>query len=139
MSTSIKIYLLALLFPLAAAPAVFAAEAGGKPEKADVIVTYAQPSGAFTPIWVAHDTGLFKKYGLNSRLQLLTPQVSAQAVISEEADFYTDEIFDLRSADNSPTSMRKNFPTPRAPMPRSSTTTRLSMRSAGRAFSRRWE
>jgi hypothetical protein len=26
---------------------------GGKPEKPDVIVTYAQPSGAFTPIWVA--------------------------------------------------------------------------------------
>lgn len=28
----------------------FAADAGGKPEKTDVIVTYAQPSGAFTPI-----------------------------------------------------------------------------------------
>ena len=68
----------------------FAAEVGGKPEKTDVIVTYAQPSGAFTPIWVAHDAGLFKKYGLNATLQLLTPQVSAQAVVSEEADFYTD-------------------------------------------------
>jgi hypothetical protein len=32
----------------------FAAEVGGKPEKPDVIVTYAQPSGVFTPIWVAH-------------------------------------------------------------------------------------
>jgi NitT/TauT family transport system substrate-binding protein len=90
MSASIKVCLLALLFPLASAAAVFAADAGGKPEKTDVIVTYAQPSGAFTPIWVAHDAGLFKKYGLNSTLQLLTPQVSAQAVISEEADFYTD-------------------------------------------------
>src|SRR6478735_11020008 len=68
----------------------FAAEVGGKPEKPDVIVTYAQPSGAFTPIWVAYEAGLFKKYGLNANLQLLTPQVSAQAVISEEADFYTD-------------------------------------------------
>ena len=68
----------------------FAAEVGGKPEKTDVIVTYAQPSGAFTPIWVAYDAGLFKKYGLNATLQLLTPQVSAQAVVSEEADFYTD-------------------------------------------------
>lgn len=68
----------------------FAADAGGKPEKADVVVTYAQPSGAFTPIWVAYEAGLFKKYGLNANLQLLTPQVSAQAVISEEADFYTD-------------------------------------------------
>lgn len=68
----------------------FAADAGGKPEKTDVIVTYAQPSGAFAPIWVAYEAGLFKKYGLNANLQLLTPQVSAQAVISDEADFYTD-------------------------------------------------
>lgn len=68
----------------------FAAEPGGKPEKADVVVTYAQPSGAFTPIWVAHEAGLFKKYGLNASLRLLTPQVSAQAVIAEEADFYTN-------------------------------------------------
>src|SRR5207253_6222499 len=67
-----------------------AAEVGGKPEKTDVVVTYAQASGAFTPIWVANDAGLFKKYGLNARIQLLNPQVSAQAVISGEADFYTD-------------------------------------------------
>jgi NitT/TauT family transport system substrate-binding protein len=68
----------------------FAAEVGGKPEKSDIIVTYAQPSGAFAPIWVAYEAGLFRKYGLNATLQLLTPQVSAQAVVSEEADFYTD-------------------------------------------------
>lgn len=71
-------------------PLAFAAEVGGRPEKPDVIVTYAQPSGAFTPIWVAYEAGLFKKHGLNATLQLLTPQVSAQAVVSEEADFYTD-------------------------------------------------
>ncbi|HUC97258.1 MAG TPA: hypothetical protein VMR88_02200, partial [Candidatus Polarisedimenticolaceae bacterium] len=64
----------------------FGAVVGGKPEKNDVVVTYAQPSGAFTPIWVAYEAGLFKKHGLNASLQLLTPQVSAQAVISEEAD-----------------------------------------------------
>ena len=75
---------------LVAVHGLFAAEIGGKPEKLDVVVTYAQPSGAFTPIWVAHEAGLFKKYGLNATLQLLTPQVSAQAVVSEEADFYTD-------------------------------------------------
>jgi NitT/TauT family transport system substrate-binding protein len=71
------------------APA-FAADIGGKPEKSDVVVSYAQPSGAFTPIWVAYEAGLFKNHGLNANLQLLTPQVSAQAVISEEVDFYTD-------------------------------------------------
>src|SRR5947207_14192849 len=69
----------------------FAADVGGKPEKPDVIVTYAQPSGAFTPIWVAYEAGLFKKYGLNATLQLLTPQVSGQAVVSEYADCYTDD------------------------------------------------
>jgi len=68
----------------------FAAEVGGKPEKSDVVVTYAQPSGAFTPIWVAYEAGLFKKHGLAANLQLLNPQVSAQAVISGEADFYTN-------------------------------------------------
>ena len=46
-----------------------AAEVGGKPEKTDVVVTYAQPSGAFTPIWVAYKAGLFKKYSLNANLQ----------------------------------------------------------------------
>jgi len=76
---------------LATSSAAFGATGdGGKPEKSDVVVTYAQPSGAFTPIWVAFEAGLFKKHGLNAKLQLLTPQVSAQSVISGEADFYTD-------------------------------------------------
>ena len=75
---------------LIAPPSFAAEEVGGKPEKSDVVVTYAQPSGAFTPIWVAYEAGLFKKYGLNAKLQLLNPQVSAQAVVSEEVDFYTD-------------------------------------------------
>jgi NitT/TauT family transport system substrate-binding protein len=86
----IKWLAMGMYLALALPQITFAAEGGGKPEKADVVVTYAQPSGAFTPIWVAYEAGLFKKYGLNATLQLLTPQVSAQAVISEEADFYTD-------------------------------------------------
>lgn len=67
-----------------------ASEVGGKPEKSDVIVTYVQPSGVFTPIYVAYEGGIFKKYGLNAHLQLSNPQVSAQAVVSGEADFYTE-------------------------------------------------
>lgn len=67
-----------------------ASEVGGRPEKTEIIVTYAQPSGAFAQIWVAYEAGLFKKYGLDAQLQLLNPQVSAQAVVSEKADFYTD-------------------------------------------------
>ncbi|MGE5306192.1 MAG: ABC transporter substrate-binding protein [Alphaproteobacteria bacterium] len=68
----------------------FAADIGGKPEKVDVTVTYVQPSGVFTPVYVAYEAGLFKKYGLNAKLQLVSPAVSAQAVISGEADFYTE-------------------------------------------------
>lgn len=66
-----------------------ASEVGGKPEKPEIIVTYGQASGAWTHVWVAYEAGLFKKYGLDAKLQLLTPQVSAQAVVAEEADFYT--------------------------------------------------
>jgi NitT/TauT family transport system substrate-binding protein len=82
--------ILTLIFLVAGLRPGLAADVSGKPEKTDVVVTYAQPSGAFTPIWVAYDAGLFKKHGLNATLQLLTPQVSAQAVVAEEADFYTD-------------------------------------------------
>src|SRR4029077_15619733 len=85
----------AFLMAFASLPALtfsssWAAEVGGKPEKTDVVVTYAQASGAFTPIWLAYEAGLFKKYGFYAKIQLLTPQVSAEAVIAEEADFYTD-------------------------------------------------
>ena len=84
-----RMFFFGIVWIFTMAPA-FAAEIGGKPEKSDVVVSYAQPSGAFTPIWVAYEAGLFKNHGLNAKLQLLTPQVSAQAVISEEVDFYTD-------------------------------------------------
>ena len=85
----ITLMILALVIGTTVSP-LCAAEVGGKPEKTDIVVTYAQASGAFTPIWLAYEAGLFKKYGLSAKLQLLTPQVSAQAVIAEEADFYTD-------------------------------------------------
>lgn len=84
------IAVLGLIPLIVASLSLAASEVGGKPEKGEIIVTYAQPSGAFTPIWVAYEAGLFKKYGLTAKLQLLTPQVSAQAVVSGEADFYTD-------------------------------------------------
>ncbi len=79
-----------LIFVLVSSTSFAASEIGGKPEKADVIVTYVQPSGVFTPVYVAYEVGIFKKYGLNATLQLTNPQVSAQAVVSEESDFYTE-------------------------------------------------
>lgn len=77
---------LALMPLLLSSRALAASEVGGKPEKTEIVVVYVSASGAFTPIWVAYDAGFFKKYGLNAKLQLLTPQVAAQAVVSEDAD-----------------------------------------------------
>lgn len=74
----------ALTFAL---PALAAIDIGGRPEKTEIIIAVAQPSGGFTPVWVAYEAGFFKKYGLDAKLQLLSPQVSAQSVVSEEVDF----------------------------------------------------
>jgi NitT/TauT family transport system substrate-binding protein len=79
--------LFGLIFPFVSSLGLAASEVGGRPEKTEIIIAYAQPSGGFTPIWVAYDAGFFKKYGLDAKLQLLSPQVSAQAVVSEEVDF----------------------------------------------------
>lgn len=81
--------LLGLIFVLAPPDFSVASEAGGKPEKSDVVIVYTQPSGGFTPVWVAYEAGLFKKYGLNVKFQLLNPQVAAQAVVAGEVDFST--------------------------------------------------
>ena len=77
---------LVLIALLLSSHALAASEVGGKPEKTEIVVAYVSASGAFTPIWVAYDAGFFKKYGLDAKLQLLTPQVAAQAVVSEEVD-----------------------------------------------------
>ena len=55
-------------------------------EKTDLVLAYPQASGVFTPIFVAGEAGLFKKYGLNVKLQQLNPQLSVQAVVSGSAD-----------------------------------------------------
>ncbi len=74
-----------------------ASDVAGKPEKNEIIVTYPQPSGSSTPLWVAYEAGLFKKYGLTANLQVLSPQVSVQAVVSGSADI-TGVGVDLLSA-----------------------------------------
>ena len=47
----------------------------GKLEKNEIVLAYPQASGVFTPIFVASEAGLFKKYGLNVKLQQLNPQL----------------------------------------------------------------
>jgi NitT/TauT family transport system substrate-binding protein len=63
-----------------------AAELGGKPEKSSFAVSYTQASGAFTPLWVAQETGLFKKHGLDAGLKMLNSQVALQALVAGEVD-----------------------------------------------------
>jgi NitT/TauT family transport system substrate-binding protein len=63
-----------------------AASDAGRVEKSEIVLAYPQASGVFTPIFVADEAGLFKKYGLNVKLQQLNPQLSVQAVVSGSAD-----------------------------------------------------
>jgi ABC-type nitrate/sulfonate/bicarbonate transport system substrate-binding protein len=63
-----------------------AASDGVAPEKSEIVAAYPQPSGVFTPLFVASESGYFKKYGLNVKLQQLNPQLSVQSVVSGSAD-----------------------------------------------------
>jgi NitT/TauT family transport system substrate-binding protein len=63
-----------------------ASEPVGVLEKTEIVVAYPQASGVFTPLFVANEAGLFKKYGLNVKLQQLNPQLSVQSVVSGSAD-----------------------------------------------------
>jgi NitT/TauT family transport system substrate-binding protein len=63
-----------------------AAQLGGRPEKTTFTISYTQASGAFTPVWVAQEAGLFKKHGLDASLKLLNSQVAAQALVAGEVD-----------------------------------------------------
>lgn len=62
------------------------AQLGGKPEKSSFSVSYTQASGAFTPLWVAQEAGLFKKHGLDASLKMLNSQVALQALVAGEVD-----------------------------------------------------
>jgi NitT/TauT family transport system substrate-binding protein len=77
---------LAVIFTFLAFPLPGAAQLGGKPEKSTFVVSYTQASGAFTPLWVAQEAGLFKKHGLDATLKLLNSQVAAQALVAGEID-----------------------------------------------------
>src|SRR5262249_58897990 len=77
---------LAVIFTCLAFPLPAGAQLGGKPEKNNFTISYTQASGAFTPLWVAQEAGIFKKYGLDVTLKLLNSQVAAQALIAGELD-----------------------------------------------------
>jgi NitT/TauT family transport system substrate-binding protein len=78
--------LLSLIFAFFSFPLTGSAQLGGKPEKSAFAISYTQASGAFTPLWVAQEAGLFKKQGLDATLKLLNSQVAAQALVAGEVD-----------------------------------------------------
>ncbi len=80
------VILLALVFTFLSFAKPGAAQLGGKPEKSNLTISYTQASGAFTPLWVAQEAGLFKKYGLDATLKILNSQVAHQALIAGEVD-----------------------------------------------------
>jgi NitT/TauT family transport system substrate-binding protein len=69
-------------------PSFAASSLDGKPEKSEITIALPQPSGAPTPVFLAHELGLFKKYGINSRIQILNSAVSVQAIVSGDADIF---------------------------------------------------
>jgi NitT/TauT family transport system substrate-binding protein len=75
-----------LLIFIASFPSLTLAQLGGKPEKSNFILSYTQASGAFTPLWVAQEAGLFKKHGLDATLKILNSQVAHQALVAGELD-----------------------------------------------------
>jgi NitT/TauT family transport system substrate-binding protein len=79
-------FLVVLIFIFVSFPIPGAAELGDQPEKRNLTISYIQPSGAFTPLWVAQEAGLFKKHGLDATLKLLNSQVSIQALVAGEVE-----------------------------------------------------
>ena len=75
-----------VLILIGSSPALALAQLGGKPEKSIFTLSYTQASGAFTPLWVAQEAGLFKKHGLDSTLKILNSQVAHQALLAGELD-----------------------------------------------------
>src|SRR5262244_1711330 len=90
-STGRRLCLLSSLVLVLAYPlSVTGAEISGKPEKPEVTVAYVSPSAAFTPLYVAADAGLFAKYGLKVKPQIIGVGTGQKALLSEEIDILAD-------------------------------------------------
>jgi len=70
-----------LLASMLAAPGVAVAQS--KP--ADVKIVYPAPSSTTWPLWIAKESGLFQKYGLNATVEFALHPAGPAAVVSGEA------------------------------------------------------
>lgn len=51
-----------------------------------VRANYAAISGAFAPLWIATEKGLFTKHGLNVDLRYIAPATATQALLAKNLD-----------------------------------------------------
>jgi NitT/TauT family transport system substrate-binding protein len=79
-SASRLIGLLSVLFVLIASRAAYAAE------MPLLRANYAAISGAFAPLWIATEKGLFTKHGLNVDLRYIAPATATQALLAKNLD-----------------------------------------------------
>ena len=79
-STRLIILFCALCFLIRAPLDCRAADAPG------LRANYAAFSGAFAPVWIAADRGLFAKYGLNVDIRYIAPATATQALLAKSLD-----------------------------------------------------
>jgi NitT/TauT family transport system substrate-binding protein len=78
------VFMVAVLFPGIASAAESAAER--PPEK--IIIAYSSISGNMAPLWVTHDRGFFRKYGLDAQLVFIeSGTTTVQSLISKDVAF----------------------------------------------------
>jgi ABC-type nitrate/sulfonate/bicarbonate transport system substrate-binding protein/LysM repeat protein len=78
------VLMVAVLFPGIASAAESAAER--PPEK--IIIAYSSISGNMAPLWVTHDRGFFRKYGLDAQLVFIeSGTTTVQSLISKDVAF----------------------------------------------------
>jgi NitT/TauT family transport system substrate-binding protein len=80
LGVNVRSFIGALILLLAAASVAHGAE------PATIRSSYAAVSGAFAPIWVAQEKGLFAKYGVNVDLKYILPATATQALIARSLD-----------------------------------------------------
>ena len=62
------------------------AMSAGAAELPLVRANYAAISGAFAPLWIATEKGLFTKHGLNVDLRYIAPATATQALLAKNLD-----------------------------------------------------
>src|SRR3990172_12870117 len=79
-STQLILFLCALAFLIRAPLDCRAADAPA------LRANYSAFSGAFAPVWIAADKGLFAKYGLKVDIRYIAPATSTQALLAKNLD-----------------------------------------------------